>query len=251
MDYKNTTKGYCQNRQINICYYSFWVLQRQGKEGEVSDFSFVETAAMIRVVLDNQPLERLDAIYVMAEAPDNVPVTLKAVAQEFIIIKRKHDEAPRVLVMGWDTGKFGYPGFTRYKNGLLEVGIEPELITVVPALSAAENTRTEALSLAAYLRDAGFERVLVVAPTVHQPRAFLTILAACLEEGIGRSVRLYNRVAGQPWNQYVTHQQGKNAGTMHKLLDDETRRIRAYHANGHVALGKEVFEYMDWRDANP
>jgi hypothetical protein len=202
-------------------------------------FDIKEVSSIARALQDAS-MDSYDAIYVVAEALDNACATL-------VDAYELYSAGIPIAIAGWDTNKFGYPGYRAYRQGLVELGVCEEDIVVIPPVDLEHgNTHTEALAFAKYVGEVGWKSVAIVAPTVHQPRAFLTMLAAILEAKL--EVRLYNIIASQPWNTSVTHSQGKVSGTMEELLEGEMKRIRDYSNNGHVALGEEVFRYLRWRD---
>lgn len=219
----------------------------------MSGFSVMEVASIVRVLQDTIRTNAgvrigCDAVYAVAEAPDNAFMTLVTARELHKPISGSDIRIP-VAIAGWDTDKFGYPGYRSYRQGLIDLGIHEEDIIVIPPLDLEHgNTRTEALAFAKYAHEAGWKSVAVVAPTVHQPRAFLTILKAVLEKNL--KICLHNVIAPQSWNRTVTHNQGVVSGRMDELLEGEISRILAYSINGHVALGKEVFEYLRWRDGS-
>lgn len=212
------------------------------------DFTFKEVASIARILQDRVPLlpdetVSCDAIYAVSEAPDNMYTIFLRVARRYY---SSVNPIP-IAIAGWDHDRFGYPGCHAYRQHLEYAGVRPESIVAIPPVDLEEgNTRTEALAFAKYAREVGWQSVAVIAPTVHQPRAFLTLLKAVLEADL--KIRLYNVIAPQPWSAIVTHSQGTTKGPMDELLEGEMKRIRAYNQNGHVALGEEVLQYLRWRD---
>jgi len=138
------------------------------------DFTFKEVASMVRALQDSSPEGEHgfghDAIYAVSEAPDSAHATLYAASG---LYKR----GTPVAIAGWDTDKFGYPGCRAYRSMLRGLWVaDLDIVEIPPVDFEHGNTRTEALAFAKYAREAGWRSVAVVAPTVHQPRAFLTIL---------------------------------------------------------------------------
>jgi hypothetical protein len=171
----------------------------------MTTFSVIETASIVRVLSDIIPdavLKRADCVYAFAEDPDHVNDTVS----KAVDIYRRTDKGI-LAVAGWDHDRFGYPGASAYREvaeSLLKESdfrFEP----VPPVDHAFGNTRTESLALAEHIARKGWHDVIIVAPIVHQPRAFLTAVHAVLELGV--NARLYNAIAPGVWSKTVEHNQ--------------------------------------------
>lgn len=74
--------------------------------------------------------------------------------------------------------------------------------------------------------------LVLITSAYHQPRAFLTFLRVLQEQGLERTVRLWNAPAPSDT----------------RKLAQEFRKIAEYQSIGHVASYGEGLAYLDWRD---
>ncbi len=72
----------------------------------------------------------------------------------------------------------------------------------------------------------------LITSAYHQPRAFLTMVKVLLDQGLARTVRVWNRPAPSPMQRL--------AEEWHKTLE--------YQAKGDVATAEQGLLYLDWRD---
>lgn len=92
-----------------------------------------------------------------------------------------------------------------------------------------ENTRDEA-ERAVALRSG--DDLTIITSAYHQPRAFLTVLKVLIDQGIARTVRLWNIPAPSPMRE----------------LAHEWTKITEYIAKGDVATVEQGLTYLTWRD---
>ena len=109
------------------------------------------------------------------------------------------------------------------------------------------HTGIEADRTIQFAKARGYDRLLVVAAPFHQERAFISVVTAVLRQD--PSLKVYSHPGEpQPWDEVVTHSQGKLRGTRSKLIAEELKRIDLYTAQGYLLPRSAVLEYLRTRD---
>lgn len=199
---------------------------------------------IFRTLRDTLPESATDAAYLFAQTEDN---------QESVFA------AAEALLQQEITGKIcfihtsamsGYPGFKEWEEALLGRGIEKsklEAVAPIPADTTILHTRIEAESMVTFAKQQGYKSMLVTAPPFHQPRAFMAAVTAALS--LYPELKLYNYPGKVlPWQQEVTHSQGKVQDTRAGLIEGELKRIKKYQQQGELAEISQVLNYLNKRD---
>lgn len=111
----------------------------------------------------------------------------------------------------------------------------------------ATNTREQALAVIPMAIERGWTRLLLLVPSYHLYRAYLTFLAALTEMGQQDTIHLVGvPVRHTPWLQCP---EGMDQ-TRLDLLEQELRKIEEYGAAGHVASYADGIAYLKhWETA--
>ncbi len=197
---------------------------------------------LLRIFADVPPDEIADAAYLFGETERNQESVFLA-ARELTENRRVR----RILISDC-TPKSGYLGAAAYRAAVVEAGIPVEAIEEVP-MEPTEilHTGIEAARTVQFAKAKGYERLFVVSVPFHQERAFISVVTAALREY--PSLRVYSRPgAPQPWDEIVTHSQGKLQGTRAELIAEELKRIETYTAQGFLLPRSAILEYLRNRD---
>jgi hypothetical protein len=197
---------------------------------------------LLRIFADVRPAGIADAAYLFAETEPNQESVFLA-ARELIERQRV-----RRLLISDCTPKSGYIGAAAYRAAMIETGISADMIDEVP-MEPTEilHTRIESDATVRCAKARGYERLLVVAAPFHQERAFMSMVTAVLRKY--PSLKVYSHPGEpQPWDEVVTHSQGKLQGTRAELIAEELRRIETYTTQGHLAPRTAVLDYLRIRD---
>lgn len=197
---------------------------------------------LLRVLADVRPTEIAEGAYLFAETQPNQASVFAAGRG---LVERKQ---VRKLLISDCTPKSGYIGATAYRAAMIAAGIPAEVIEEVP-MEPTEilHTGIEADKTVQFARAKGYQRLLVVSVPFHQERAFISVVTAILRDY--PSLKAYSHPGRpQPWDEIVTHSQGKLRGTRADLIAEELKRIEAYTAQGHLASRTSVLKYLRNRD---
>lgn len=191
---------------------------------------------------DVRPAGVVEGAYLFAETEPNQG-SVFAAGRELL-------EQGRVqkLLISDGTPKSGYIGLVAYRRAMIEFGIPAEAIEEVP-MEPTEilHTRIESQKVVRFAQARGYERLFVVSAPFHQERAFLTMVTVALEEY--PSLKLYSHPgAPQPWDEVVTHSQGRLTGTRAELIGEEQKRIDRYATSGELAPRATILKYLRARD---
>ncbi len=109
------------------------------------------------------------------------------------------------------------------------------------------HTLIESQGVVRFARRRGYQRLIVTSSPFHQERAFMTAVTVALREY--PTLKIYSYPGEpQPWDEVVTHSQGKLTGTRAELIAEEQKRIEKYTAQGDLAERREVLRYLRARD---
>ena len=113
--------------------------------------------------------------------------------------------------------------------------------------TAILHTQIESQKVVRFAQAQGYQRLLVVSAPLHQERAFMAMVTAALREY--PSLKLYSHPgAPQPWDEVVTHSQGKLRGTRAELIAEEQMRVERYTAQGDLLPRESILAYLRMRD---
>lgn len=197
---------------------------------------------LLRIFADVPPDETTDAAYLFGETERNQESVFLAARD--LTEKRR---VRRILISNC-MPKSGYLGAAAYRAAMVEAGIPVKVIEEVP-MEPTEilHTGIEAERTVQFAKAKRYERLFVVSVPFHQERAFISVVTAALREY--PSFRVYSRPgAPQPWDEIVTHSQGKLQGTRAELIAEELKRIETYTAQGFLLPRSAILEYLRARD---
>ncbi len=197
---------------------------------------------LLRIFADVPADETADAAYLFGETERNQKSVFLAARD--LTEKRR---VRRILISDC-TPKSGYLGAAAYRAAMVDVGIPVEVIEEVP-MEPTEilHTGIEAERTVQFAKAKRYERLFVVSVPFHQERAFISVVTAALREY--PSLQVYSRPgAPQPWDEIVTHSQGKLQGTRAELIAEELKRIETYTAQGFLLPRSAILEYLRNRD---
>lgn len=197
---------------------------------------------LLRIFADVRPAGIADAAYLYAETEPNQESVFAAGRD---LLERKQ---VRRLLISDCLPKSGYVGAAAYRAATVAAGIPNDVIDEVP-MEPTEilHTGIEADSTVRFATTKGYERLLVVSVPFHQERAFISVVTAVLREY--PSLRVYSHPGQpQPWDEIVTHSQGKLCGTRAELIAEEQKRIDTYMAQGYLLPRSAILDYLRTRD---
>ena len=146
----------------------------------------------------------------------------------------------KIVFSGNITDKaYGSFPFEEVKPYILESGVpEEDLIHEDKSL----HTRQQAVEVVKMAMEKGWRKIVLVASSEHQYRAYLTFLREVLDTKSG--IVLYNAPARNlKW--FVD----SGWGSRFERLSAEFERIERYTELGHLANAQEVIEYQKWKES--
>ncbi len=200
------------------------------------------TELLLRILADVRPSGVVEGAYLFAQTEPNqesVFATGKELAEQGRV---------RKLLISDCAPKSGYLGAVACRRAMLESGIPAGVIGEVP-MEPTEilHTLIESEKVVRFARAQDYQRLIVVSVPFHQERAFMTMVTVALREY--PSLKLYSVPgAPQPWDEVVTHSQGKLRGTRAELIAEEQKRIGKYTAQGDLLPREQILEYLRTRD---
>ena len=195
-----------------------------------------------RIFSDTAPRAKVDTAYLFGETEDNEASVLKAG-----VFLYGMGPARRIAICDAPAGH-GYPGFDNWRPKLVGMGVPAKDICGVSlAGDFPPSTHAEALGLVRFAKKRGWKSVYVVAPPLHQLRAFVTTVSEVIKEKSKLSVYSFPGIA-QNWEEHIVHSQGIQKGTRAELLAEELKKIEKYYKKGDLVSGEEVLKYLDKRD---
>ncbi len=200
-----------------------------------------ETELLLRIFADVLPSGVAEGAYLFAQTEPN--------QQSVFVAGRALIEEGRVhkLLISDCTPKSGYTGAVAYRQAMIESGIRAEAIEEVP-MEPTEilHTRIESQKVVRSAKAQNYQRLLVISSPFHQQRAFMAMVTAALQEY--PTLKLYSVPgAPQPWDEVVTHSQGKLRGTRAELIAEEQKRIKTYTAQRDLLPRKQILDYLRTR----
>jgi hypothetical protein len=186
-----------------------------------------EIELLLRTLADSRPAERVEAAYLFAQTEPNQESVFRAGRW---LLDRGY--AAKLLIS--DCGpKSGYVG-----AAIEEVPMEPTEIL---------HTLLESQKLVQFAKARGYKRLIVVSAPFHQERAFMTVVTVALREHPSLKVYSYPGEP-QPWDEVVTHSQGRLRGTRAEMIAEELKRVETYTARGDLAPRASILKYLSSRD---
>lgn len=199
---------------------------------------------IIRTLCDTIPTTPVDGLFLFGQTENNQQAAFET-AQQFL----KSGRTDKILFLG-TKAMSGYPGFEVWREELERLGIGKEQLVAVPPVpedTEMLHTLIEATSAVRYAKAEGYQSLAVTAAPFQQPRAFMTAMTAALREY--PELYLYS-LPGKalPWQEEVTHSQGKLQDTRAGLIAGEIARIACYHDRNDLISVKEALDYLNRRD---
>lgn len=206
--------------------------------------SYAELDELVtRVLCDTASPEHVaDAAYLFGETKDNEDSVLAAA-----LLAWKLKRVRRIALCS--AGEVaGYPGLKNWKAKLIKLGIPAKSIVGIPLVSDfPPSTHAESWGLARCAKKNKWKNIYVIAPPLHQLRAFVTTVTAFKKEKT--LTKIFNFVGlPQQWEEHIIHSQGVQRGTRSELLGKELKKIENYYKSGDLISGDEVLKYLDQRD---
>ncbi|GAB3818889.1 YdcF family protein [Pontibacter rugosus] len=197
---------------------------------------------IIRSLADTCPSEPADAVFLFGQTKDNqqsVFETAKTLLHEKQVMK--------VLFLSSEP-KSGYPGFDKWQQELVQIGVQPQQIEPVPSPDTEIlHTRIEADAMVKHALKQKYKSIIIAASPFQQPRALMAAVTAALAHY--PTLYLYSKPGKPlPWCQEANHSQGKVEDTRAGLISGEIERIHKYNQKGDLAYAKDVLEYLNRRD---
>ncbi len=197
-----------------------------------------------RVLCDTAPAGKVDEAYLFGETADNEDSVLKAGAFLYGM-----GPAEKIAICEAPKG-YGYPGFKNWQAKLIKLGIQPrDILGIPPAKDFPPSTDAEALGLVRYAKSKNWKSIYVVAPPLHQLRAFVSAVSEAVRHYPALKIYSFHGIP-QKWEDHVVHSQGILRGTRSELLASELGRIEKYYRKGDLISAEDVLEYLDRRDKN-
>lgn len=223
--------------------YSLIVKRNEGYKDKHMGSAYVELDELItRILCDTAPRHKVDVAYLFSETADNEASVLKAGVFLYGL------GPVNKLAIAYLGKKFGYPGFRSWVKKLVSMGIPQKDIYLIPlAKDFPPSTDAEALGLVRYAKANGWKSIYVVAPPLHQMRAFITTVSHAMREKSDIKIYSFPGIP-QSWEEHVVHSQGIQKGTRSELLADELEKIEKYYRKGDLVSAEEVLEYLERRD---
>jgi hypothetical protein len=197
---------------------------------------------LLRILADVRPSGVVEAAYLFAQTEPNQR-SVFAASRELIEQGCVHK-----LLISDCRPKSGYLGAAAYHKAMIDFGIPAGVIEEVP-MEPTEilHTLIESQRVVRFAKARGTQRLIIVSAPFHQERAFTTMVSVALREY--PSLKLYS-VPGeaQPWDEVVTHSQGKLRGTRAALIAEEQKRIEKYTVQGDLLSRERILEYLRQRD---
>lgn len=198
---------------------------------------------LTRVLCDTGPRAKVaDAAYLFGETRDNETSVLAAGEYLWRLGRVRH-----LCIINQKRGH-GFPGFESWKRKLVKRGIPPTIVLAVPLTTEfPPSTHAEAASLIRFATLHRWRRLFIVAPPLHQLRAFVSCVS--VQKDKRAAVKFYNFVGfPQRWKKHIIHSQGVQKGTRSHLLRKELLKIQGYLEHNDLVSPHDVLKYMDRRD---
>jgi hypothetical protein len=197
---------------------------------------------LIRILADIRPSVPAEAAYLFGQTEPNQS-SVFAAARALL----RDSLAARIWIPD-GAPRSGYLGAAACRRALVACGVPAEVIEEVPMEPAQMlHTLIESQNVVRCAHRRGCRRLVATSAPFHQERAFLTAVTVALREYPALKIYSYPGEP-RPWDEVVTHSQGKLTGTRAALLVEERKRIEQYTAQGDLAPRREILAYLRARD---
>lgn len=197
---------------------------------------------LTRTLCDTSPDTITDGAFLFGQTPDNQESVFQRAYQLL------NEGFTRNILFADTPPISGYPGFTIWKEQLIQRGLPREQIIGVPVKEKSIlHTLIEAEAVISFAKENRFQSLYIVASPFQQLRGFMTAVTVALR--IYPEIKLYGK-PGYPlsWQDEVTHSQGKVTGTRSTLIAGELARISTYQQKGDLASVDAILGYLNSRD---
>lgn len=232
-----------RSREVGWLYKRYSGMSERYRATDFESSSYSELDELVtRVFCDTAPKEKVDAVYLYGQTPDNETSVLKAGVFLYGLGPAK------MIAISASGAVAGYPGFDGWKRKLIGMGVPDGDILGVPLSDDfPPSTHAEARGVVKCAEERGWKSIYVVAPPLHLLRAFVTTVSEALKQRSPLLVYSFPGIA-QSWEEHVIHSQGIQEGTRAELLSEELKKIEDYYKKGDLASAEEVLQYLDRRD---
>lgn len=209
----------------------------------------VECLTLAHRILRDEPLpDEIDAICFFGQTEENDHDALRKGSdlwfdcQSAQVLVGQCDRIERengLVVRGSDAWVKELEGF----------GVDSESIQVYPMSDKfPPSTDAEAWGMVPLIKENGWKRLVVTVPPLHAIRAFVSLVSACLKNGLD-DVGIWSAPsAAPPWNESVFHSGSMPSATRVSHIAGELAKIFAYCAKGDHPPAQKVLEYLNHRD---
>lgn len=146
---------------------------------------------------------------------------------------------------GYSLGEPIVASFEEIKEMLCAYDVIPETAIVQFPLSKRlpPCTDAEAIGLVDFAKEQGWKSVYLVAPPMHQFRAFYSLASAIIKAG--SDLVVWNWVTRiREWNERIIHSQSAPEDKRLNLLAGELEKIERYFRKGDHVPAREVLDYI-------
>ncbi len=202
---------------------------------------------LMRIYAEENPGFTADAVYCYGQEKDNIPSVVSRAVK--LLRDGKVNHIAQSTFGGLEKYKWEYE-LIRAK--LLEEGVPEKAIVPIPHPTEFNiaHTHTEAIGLARYAKEAGWQLIYVTALPSHALRAYTETVTAIIREY--PQLLAYSVVgAVLPWTENATHSQGVVSGRRHEVIgkadNSEIKKIIRYYLKGDLVSAREVLDYLNLR----
>ncbi len=215
---------------------------RKKREVEIEGYSELDEL-ITRIFFDPVPYDKKpDIAYLFGETVDEEDSVLKAGAALYDTGAIK-----KIAHCGARKGH-AFSGKKNWSKKLHALGIPFKDIYPIPlSKKFPPSTHAESFGLVSYARKQGWKKIYIVAPPLHQLRAFVTTVSAIIKEK--SHLRVYSFTGlPQNWEERIAHSQKPQKRARHEFFGDEFKKIEKYYQKGDLVSGKEILKYLEKRD---
>jgi len=217
-------------------------MKEKKRSNNIASSYFELNELITRVFCDATPPGQIDAAYLFAETPDNEVSVFEAGSflYDMKLIKK-------VAICKFKKA-LGYLGSKNWLRKLVAMGvIEKDVEKIPPGRDFPPSTQAEALGLVRFAMQKGWKSIYIVAPPLHQLRAFITTISEVVKEKSKLKVYSFPGLP-QKWGDCIVHSQGVHKGTRSNFLGMELKKIEKYYRKGDLISTKSILTYLDARD---
>ncbi len=210
----------------------------------------VEYAELVhRILRDEPPPERIDAICFFGQTQENDQKSLKNIAERWKARGGEYD--PAVLVGECERierGNLVVRGSDAWIRDLEDAGVEENWIYPYPmSTKVPPSTDAEALGMVPVIKENGWTRLVITVPPLHAVRAFVSLVSACKKNGLDDVLIWSAPSETLAWDENVFHSGSMPSAPRVEQIPGEFAKVTAYCAKGDHLTAKEVLTYLQAR----